>query len=291
MNAIRSLLLCWFLLSQCAAAGDSTATGSRWTFLPSGTLFTPLPASWLEPRIGVEKQIGSSRMRLDIGSTFDMLEVRVGDFTGRAGVDFFTYALSTSANGHRLQIDAVDGIFGGNITSSVRISHGCMLFRLRLLHLSAHFLDGHYDNAAGGWKDGQEPIPYTRDFGELTALYESGTTSWLLMPYAGAAYATLVRPVDVQRFSCHAGVTVLLPPTGGTVFGQSFRLYGSLHFTVTGTPAYGGTTRIEGGIRFGEWRGRGIRIYGGYYAGFDAFSQYFTARRSFASLGFAFDPW
>ena len=39
--------------------------------------------------------------------------------------------------------------------------------RLRILHLSSHFIDGHFRLETTTWIDGQLPRPYSRDYAEL----------------------------------------------------------------------------------------------------------------------------
>ena len=85
---MRSLVLLLLLPLASAAAGDGPGT----TFLPAGMLFPPLRADYQEPRVGVRKEAGTSRLKLDIGSSIDFLEYRP-DTSGaklRLGAEFFT---------------------------------------------------------------------------------------------------------------------------------------------------------------------------------------------------------
>jgi hypothetical protein len=232
-------------------------------------------------------------MKVDIGASVDMLEVRPwADSTKRfrVGIDFFTYALSTSSEGLRLQIDAVDGFFGGHVAYLNRFEHHSQLvLRLRILHLSAHFLDGHFSNATQTWKDNRAPIPFTRDFGELLAFYEFPPSDITAQVYGGFSYATLIRPTNIQRIELYGGFEV--HTTTGHVFGRPFNLYLADHFILRHIPAGVGTNNLEGGLKFGEWSGTGLKIFLSYYAGLDPFSQYYDLRRENVGLGFAFDFW
>ena len=261
-------------------------------FLPGGTAFPPLMASYHEPRTGVRKEIGSSRLKLDIGTMIDFLEWRLSD-TGksriRLGADFFTYALTTSSEGLRLQVDAVDGFFGGHIV--FRNDLQSLSVRLRILHLSAHFVDGHYDNATGMWMDGRLPLPFTRDYGELVGGYELTSGKFTGMIYLGVEYATLVRPTEINRWGGLAGLQVHSDRITGDVLGKPFNLYAAYNFGLAGIPAWAGTNNIEFGAKFGRWDGTGLRIYASYYAGLIVFSQYYNERTSHWGIGFAFDVW
>lgn len=269
---------------------------STFTFLPGSTLFPPLAAHYLESRVGLRKEIGSSRMKLDVGSMLDLLEYTIpGDNSKklRLGIEFFTYALTTSARGLRLQVDAVDGIFGGHVLYNAAGKRSAFSVRLRILHLSAHFVDGHFDSASDQWKDGRNPVPFTKDFGELLGVYEfrpSGTDIWLLA-YSGFSYATLIRPTDIRRFATVHGIQIRTADEFSRMFDKPFILFAADHLTLLGIPEYIGTNNLEFGVKFGRWSESGIRIYLSYFRGLDIFSQYYDVRRNEWGVGFTFDFW
>ena len=269
------------------------APASGTTFLPGGTLFPPLRANYEEPRVGVGKEAGTSRLKLDIGSSIDFLEYRTGSSGGRlrVGADFFTYALTTSAEGLRLQVDAVDGFFGGHIVYAAPGEDGRLSLRLRLLHISGHLIDGHWDRFTMQWRDNKQPIPYTRDFGELTGLYAWPGRSIALSLYSGFSYATLVRPGDISRYATLHGFEIHSTGLTGTFGGRPLSAYIADNLAITGIPATYGTNNVEFGVKFGEWDGTGIRFYGSYYHGLEVFSQYYYVRTDRWGLGFAFDAW
>ena len=276
------------------AQADEPSADSRFTFLPGGVLVQPFAANYQEPRVGLRKQIGSSRLKLDIGSTLDLVEYAMSDEKSkrvRAGVDFFTYALSTSANGLRLQIDAVDGFFGGHVSYQARDDAAAFSLRLRLLHLSAHFIDGHFDLTTGTWKNGLAPIPFTKDFGELVGSYELLSSTACLKFYSGFGYATLIRPTDIKRFSTIHGIELHTTNLPGTALGKPFSLFLADNLSLVGIPSVVGTNNLEMGTKFGEWSGSGVRLYVSYYSGLTVFSQYYNVREEEWGLGFTFDVW
>jgi len=289
----RSLLFSLFLIFpahqfQRAAAQET----SRFVFMPGAIAIPPLTANPQEPRVGVRKETGTTRMKLDIGSTLDLLEYSISDVQKlRLGIDFFTYALTTSSQGLRLQLDAVDGYFGGHVSYRADAGGNVFGIRLRLLHLSGHFLDGHYDNTTGSWKDGRSPLPFTRDFGECLGRYEWNTTHMSFVVYSGFSYATLVRPVEVKRFSTVHGLEAYTSRLTGPVFAKPCNVYAATNLTLAGIPAYIGTTNVEAGVKFGEWSGSGVKLYLSYYSGLSVFSQYYDVRESHWGLGLAFDFW
>lgn len=231
-------------------------------------------------------------MKLDIGSSIDFLEYRFSpDKRLRMGVDFFTYVLTTNSEGLRLQIDAADGYFGGHVVFGSLSEEVNSYVRLRILHLSAHFIDGHYNEVTGTWKDGRNPIPFTRDFGELTAAFSRAFRGVTFMVYSGISYATLVRPTDVQRISSLHGVELHTSELLGSALGQPVSLFIADDFSLVGVPSYVGTNNLEFGVKFGEWNSRGLRLYGSYYSGLDVFSEYYNVRSQQWGIGFAFDFW
>jgi hypothetical protein len=232
-------------------------------------------------------------MRLTIGAPLDVWELRLADdgtARMRVGIDFFIQALTTSSEGLRLQIDAADGWFGGHIAGRWDLRDVSVSARLRILHLSGHMVDGHFDNGTGTWKDGREPIPFTRDFGELTGAVSLRFAPVTFRAFGGASYATLIRPEEIERWMFLGGLdlhTASLIAADGPF---PLHLYAGWTLTLAGIPEYTGTNSVEAGVKFGAWDGRGVRVYGGYYAGQVMFTQYYDLRTDHWALGFAFEP-
>ena len=156
---ILPLLLALLLadLPAFAFAQPTDSTESQWEFLPGAALLPPFPASPEEPRTGIRKEIGSSRMTLSIGGQLDLVEWRPGGDPGmriRAGAQLFMYALTTNYQGLRLQMDAADGYFGGYLVGRQQGPSSAMTLRFRIMHLSSHMLDGNYDPIPGNGRTG-----------------------------------------------------------------------------------------------------------------------------------------
>lgn len=292
-------LLSWILLFGLFlpdAAGrdkplDSTAVRG-FEFLPGKPAQGPPIANPQEPRAGVRKEIGTSRLKLDLGSSIDLLGFTFDEGRSRQirfGADFFATALTTSAQGLRLQVDAVDGFFGGHVAYTAEHERSMFGLRLRIMHLSAHFVDGHIDVRTGTWRDGKEPIPFTRDFGELLGSYTFAAGPLDTRVYTGFSYATLVRPVVIKRWNTLHGVELSSAELFGPAFGRPFSLYIADNLTLVGVPEYVGTNVLEFGGKFGPWNGTGIRLYLNYASGLELFSQYFNVRNDRWGIGFAFD--
>ena len=134
------------------------------------------------------------------------------------------YAFSKSYADKRLQISAVDGFFGGNLSYSCQFEKNTLLARFRIIHNSAHLVDGSYDTHNDVWIDGKEPIPFTKDFGEITVAHHLKFENYLLKYYGGLSYATLVRPYELKKYNFHLGFEVVAPNIFGKVFNNDAKV-------------------------------------------------------------------
>jgi hypothetical protein len=266
---------------------------SAFTFLPGRSIYLHAPASFEEPRIGLAKDVSSSHMNLDIGGGMDLLNIRVSDDSTsnlRVGADIFAYALSTSRQGLRLQIDAVDGYFGGHLVYRLQKAHTALLLRVRVLHLSSHLLDGHYDLNNNVWIDGRLPNPFSRDYGEVTAGHVWQWDSSGLVVYGGFSYATLVRPTTVKRLNTLYGVTMHTARWVRSCFGRPMNFYISTHLLLWGMGTLSSTNVAEAGVKFGAWEGEGLRVFIKHHAGLEVYHQYSDVKNNAISLGFCLEP-
>lgn len=276
------------LVSAPLALGTPPTLPPRVVFFPTGLQFTPLKGIVQEPRIGVFKFTDASDMRVDIGNAVDVVEWQgPAEFWSlRAGIDFFAYAYVRGSQGLRLQIDALDGFFGGHVTASRWFKdNGLLQIRLRLLHHSAHLADGHYEN--GVPSNMISPIPFTRDFGELTIAHLITGSSLRVRYYSGVSYATLVRPMEIRRLAGIAGAELSKSVT--SFQDRPVNLFVAYGMTLTGTPEYAATNQLQAGIKFGEWYEKGATLYLSYYNGRHMFGEYYNERMTTLGMGFTID--
>jgi hypothetical protein len=195
--------------------------------------------------------------------------------------------LTRNAQGLRLQVHAADGFLGGHLTyQAAEFS-----LRLRLLHLSAHLVDGNYSKSGKVWKDGREPIDFSRDFGELIAAGRWTRFSVNFMAYSGFRYSTFLRPDTIRRFSTIHGLEMYSGEIVGPVFSTPVNLFAAYNLSFDGIPEYVGSNSVDCGLKFGEWSGTGLRLFVSYYAGLDTFHQYYDERREGWGLGCTVDAW
>jgi hypothetical protein len=268
-----------------------TQSNSKFYFFPEGVNFKPLLANNHEARVGILYYTSTTNLKVDIGNSVDLLSF--GSYLSQSrftvGIEFMAYAFSKSFSGRRLQISAVDGFFGGNITYSHKINSNKISARFRIIHNSAHLVDGSYDASTEKWIDGIQPIPYTKDFGELTAAHQINFDESSMRYYGGISYATLVRPDNLKRYNFHAGIEISDKNLFGKVFDNDLNLFIADHFFLDGTENYFGNNQIMTGIKLGDWNKKGIVIYTSFYSGRDIFSSYYYRKISKFGLGFMVD--
>jgi hypothetical protein len=277
---IRAALILVFLGLAAQAPGASQSDSTAWTFFPDHTLFAPLIANHEEPRMGMQQEIGSSSMKVAIGNSVEAFEYRSTTDTLRCSIFFLAYALANDYRGYRLKIDAADGFFGLGFDYHFGSPFS---FRFRMLHLSAHLVDGHFNDATLQWRDNKIPFPFSRNYAEVVAAYSTEAFSSPIRVYAGGSYAPIVKPKEIRSISALAGWEAHTP--GRT------HAYIAHHFSLTGTPTYIGTNTIETGVKFGSASGRGIRLFAVYQNGWDNFGEYYNERNEFVGVGFAVEFW
>lgn len=279
---MRKLLLLFCLIYLNISAQN------RFELFPNDLNFQTLKANYLEPRVGVWYHVDTRNLKVDLGNTVDLFAYHLQNDNIKiaAGIDFFGYALTTSYAGNRLQIDALDGFFGGNLSLSKKYDKDELYLRFRIIHNSAHLVDGHYDKSNGGWID-HEPIPYTRDFGEITAAYQINKISFGLKYYGSIAYATLIRPNKLEKYFFTTGFELFLKNKFGAIDEQPITPFIAYHFHLEGIPEYTGNNNFMAGVKFGRWNKTGVLLYLSYYSGKNVFSEYYYQSVSKFGLGFS----
>ena len=264
----------------------------QFNFLPGGLNFMPLKANNQEAKLGVLYYTSTTNLKVDIGNAVDILAYESAESQTRftAGIEFMAYAFSKSYAGKRLQISAVDGFFGGNITYSKQYEkqkspcHDSELFTTApILLTEVMMLIKIY-----GLME-KNPIPFTKDFGEISVAHQIYFDSAILKYYGGLSYATLIRPDELKRYNFHLGFEIAAPNTLGKVFNNDVNLFLADHFFLDGTGKYSGSNQLMAGVKFGEWDKKGVVVYASYYSGRDMFSSYYDRKISKFGVGFSID--
>lgn len=219
--------------------------------LPLGSVaqpvFPPLPASPLEPRIGVEYFLSASYLQLNIGSRIALHRA----YNWSLGAEFFTLSRLREEENFKFPVETIDYYFGVDLQmrdpNRLRNSWNA---RLRLGHISAHLVDGVFEQ--------MQPFVYSREFltlttrfilgqlrilGELTWLFSSIPTSFApLQPALGGellfaghplsltlAYEIRLLQFDNQVHPTHRGVMQVNSNNFPLMFGLVYYYGNSYH--------------------------------------------------------------
>ncbi len=284
------VLIVAFQNNYAQTKNDSTF---KFIFLPKGIDFMPLKAGIDEPRMGLLYYSATTNLKIDIGNAVDILGFNFYPAKSRVtvGAEFMAYAYVTSYLRYRLQIDALDGFFGGYINYSRQFEWGKFYTRLRYIHSSSHLVDGHWDDLRQVWIDNQEPTAYGNNYAELLLANEQNISSTLIRYYCGADMSTgmKTKTKKLKKYIYKAGFEYSVPDIFGIVFNRNESLFIAVNLDAKGIPEYIINQNYMVGIKFGGWYNKGIVIYTSYYNGGDVFNQYFTQRVSRFGIGFMFD--
>ena len=293
MQKLLITFFLFFLITSVITAqtGQDESSKFQFEFLPQGLHFIPLRANIDEAKMGVLMYPKDWHLKVDIGNSIDILKFSFTDNVISIGAEFMAFAYVTSYQEFRLQIDELDGFFGGNLTYTKKISHGELFTRFRIIHNSSHLADGHWDWYTHAWKDNKIPYAFGRDYAEIAVGHILPTEKFLFRYYGSASYAFHQnaggKPLKKSMFGM--GVEISSPNYIGKVFNNDTNIFFAGHINFEGIPKYVGDQNYMLGLKFGDWNGKGILIYGSYYTGGDLFNQYFTDRVHRFGFGFAFE--
>jgi len=250
--------------------------------MPGGNIFPNLKADFIEARTGLLYYPSTGYFKIDAGDAVDILRYSPSSSSSQFsfGSEFFVHALGLNVKSKRLPIDAADGYFGmyfsySNISNNLKA-------RLRILHNSAHLVDGHLERNSTY----NSSVDYTRDFAELTIMKSCKHASCLFEYYTGAAFSIVIHPKELNRFTAHGGVQISFDQIINNLFGKPVNLFFAYHFNLTTIPAYVGNDHFVSGLRFGEWEGNALTLFLSYYIGTNLFNQYYNERVKEFSIGF-----
>ncbi len=290
MNFKKIFIYALFIL---AIAPDTFFSQTQFEFLPDGLNFLPLRANSQEAKLGVLYYPENANLKVDIGNTMDLLSFQFPKSKSKLnfGIEFMAYASVIGYEQLRLQIDAVDGFFGGNATFSKPINDNLLSLRLRFIHNSAHLVDGNYwvHPYPRGWTKPGGPIPFTRDFAELIAANTINLENYSMRYYGGGAFSLHIRPANLKRFSATAGFEINSDKIIGKLFNKPVNVFLAHNISYAGLPDYSFTNQSQLGIKFGKWESKGILFYFSFYSGNNMFGEYFDERINKVGFGFAVD--
>jgi hypothetical protein len=274
---VATVMLTTFHSPFCFAAPDDT-TGL--SFVSSGLLFKPLIANTFEPRVGLFSELNKNSLRLDIGNSIDLLSYhfKKNKEILSFGADFFTFTQLRGEQHFHFPVNAVDYFFGINVSGKKILETGTLSARMRISHISAHFVDGHYDGTTAAWRDNRYPVVYSREFVDPVICFEPN-----LFPsrfYAGMTYLFHVDPKWLPKLSEYGGGEISFPSalllTPYIAYQATFM---KIHTTAIRHNA-------QAGIKIGNYYGRGLDIYLSYFSGYSIHGEYYDVKENYFAIGF-----
>lgn len=269
-----SIILITFLFS-----GLSSAQQFNW--FPADLNVQPFTANLSEPRGGFLFALDENKIRLDVGTSRDVLHIYLNESTLSFGADLFTYTRLRSENEFHFPVETIDYLFGINSAYKVDDGKKEIGIRFRFSHISAHLADGQYDKNSASWKDGNLPDVYSREFAELFPFFRVKN----IRMYLGFTYLIHTSPDNVKKTVFQLGGDYFLV---GLISDQ-FTPFAAYDFKLNGINNYIGNNSFSAGIKFGRWNGRGFSVYFAFLSGLSIHGEYFDLRENYSNLGFNLD--
>lgn len=290
MKKRTSLLTAAMLGALCAAAPAQSAMAESAIRPTFDTLFEPLLADPMEPRIAVMPKLGKKQLQLDIGTSADLYQNEKKTFA--AGIDFATWSLLNRTSNFKFPVDSIDYLFGVNATFRRQLTDTLIPFeeatiRVRWSHISAHFEDGHTDDA-GEWLHPEEspfgiPFTYSREFINVTASLSSPGRR----VYLGYQYMYHTIPDEISASSFQAGAEIGLPYDA--YLAADFKLLPIWQWDEGKTDGYRGTWNLQAGMRLSSIGLDNVRVAANYFSGMSRQGMYFYKPESYTTLGMIVD--
>ena len=252
---------------------------SKKEWFPSGLNVQPFAANFLEPRAGFFYLLCEKNIRLDIGTTSDIYKINYERSILTFGADLFTYTRLRSENSFKFPVEAIDYLFGINAAYKIKNRKTAYGFRFRFAHISAHLVDGSYDQANTSWRNGRNPLVYSREFFEIFPFYSIGS----LRAYGGITYMFHVVPKEIGKGIYQVGFDYYYRNFPSKIFTP----YIGYDFKLQKVGKYSGTNSITGGLKFGKWNKKGFTVSFSYISGTSVHGEYFDLNESYTTLGFS----
>jgi len=246
------------------------------TLFPAELNIKPFIANFLEPKVGVMFMSGKNNLRLDIGNSKDFLHYACDENIFSLGGDFYTYTKLRGEKDFHFPVDAVDYLFGLNGGMKIRNANSEYGMRARLSHISAHFVDGHFDGFSNAWRNGRTPRVYSREFIEVTPYYSTNDFRF----YVGYDYLFHVVPKEIGRSILQIG--------GEKFFNVTFTDYLfpfiAYDLRLTQIGKYSGTNSLSAGVKVGNKNSSGISFMIDYFSGNTIHGEYFDYKEKYVAF-------
>lgn len=241
----------------------------------------PFTANFLEPKAGFLFNTSDNKIRLDIGTSQDILHIKNQDDIFSFGADLFTFTRLRSEKDFHFPVETIDYLFGVNASFKKSFCKNEVGIRFRFSHISAHLVDGQFDKGTNLWRDGRLPQVYSREFIELFPFIRFNDLRF----YAGFTYIFHSSPKEIKKGIYQVGGDYFIAKLSTDIF-TPFLAY---DFKLSGKDKYVGNNFINFGVKFGEFNKKGFSIYYSYISGHSVHGEYFDVKENYSSIGFNLD--
>ena len=251
-------------------------------WFPAEMNLQPFIANIIEARSGTMFALGENQLRLDIGTSRDILWLKGTNDNISFGFDLFTYTRLRKESNFKFPVETIDYMFGINSAYKKSFKGKEAGIRFRFSHISAHLVDGSYDAKSGTWKDGHEPLVFSKEFFELFPYYKIAG----FRVYLGLTYIFHIIPENINKGVYQVGFDYyILPLSNGTItpfIAYDFKLNGV-------NDVYAGNNVIKAGVKFGNPFSRGFSIMFSYIAGRSIHGELFDLKENYVNFGINLD--
>ena len=275
---MRSVLI--LILFSFLKINSFAQTTAEW--FPADLNIQPFAAHFLEPKTGFQYLFEIEKVRIDIGTSQDIIHWKDENNFYSLGADFFTYTRARSEADFKFPVETIDYLFGINGGYKYKTETKEWGARLRFSHISAHLVDGYYDSETQNWLNDYQPIVYSKEFFELMPYYK------LLgvRIYAALTYIIHIVPTDINKGIYGAGfdyyAVQLNIPAFTPYIGYDFELSGI-------GESYFGNNILTAGIKFGHPESKGFSIFTTYYSGKSVHGEFYEISEDYLTIGINLD--
>jgi hypothetical protein len=262
----------------------SSISFAQWQheLFPADLNIQPFTANILEPKAGFLFNIDNDKLRLDISTSRDIVKWYDDDETISIGADLFTFTRLRSTDNFKFPVETIDYLFGLNAGYKKQISSEKELgMRFRLSHISAHLVDGQYDAENQEWRDEREPFVFSKEFIELFPYYRFNT----FRAYVGLTYIFHIIPEEIKQFNAQVGFDYFATQFGN----ESMTPFVAYDFKLAGNETYVGNNIFSVGVKFGNWKSKGLSLYYTYISGKSIHGEYYDVNENYSAVGFNFE--
>ncbi len=270
-----------FLILAVIIFSKSIYSQTKTEWFPNGLNIQPFTANFIEPKTGVSYLLGKKHLRLDIGTSHDIYKIEKENSTLSFGADFFTFTRLRNKQEFRFPVETVDYLFGLNSGYKIKCKNVEYGFRFRFSHISAHLVDGKFDNDLYKWVDNRKPIVYSREFLELFPFYKIND----LRVYTGFTYLIHTIPKTFGHWILQTGFDYYF----NSLIAKNISPFAAYDFKLSKINKFSGNNIIEVGIKFGKYDSSGFSILFSYFSGKSIHGEFYDLNEKYAAFGINLD--